>query len=350
MSLLGNPFGNKSVQKSQGSNQDAPAGKSTPQDWANTNENLLYGVGIDLHEDHLTVTGLTPGCSAEKCGSVAISDEVVSIDGLELLTVAQAKQKLLGKQGSYATVTFQRVEGETVRTFKLQLMRGAPDYIFLAEALRNLETQNARLLQEKEKGKKEMMDQETLKGMLEGNVDLLTMIKSYKHKLSFAEEEIMRLHSFEEEVDVLNKQIEALSKRVQILEKEREKQYDQIKFLEPFQLEAISLRVKRDELENEIARLQNIIDTMRERHLQVLNQKDGKIIEMNGNLNLLEEVRDSDKTNMPCDPVRYTHTISQGSSMYMNTYMHSMLMWVRTCTRNRRTYRFTYTLYTHPHT
>jgi hypothetical protein len=194
-----------------------PSARISPRGWCNTNDHMSFGVGIELHKDHLTVTNLIIGCSADKSGSVILGDEITHIDGLMMTTTSQAKKKLLGKQGSYATVTLQRIDGELVRTFKVQLMRGAPDYIFLAEALRNLEHQNSRLISDQHEVKKDGgIDAEGMKSLLEGNVDLLAMIKTYKNKLAFAEDEILRMRSFEEEVKHINKQNESMTQKLQV--------------------------------------------------------------------------------------------------------------------------------------
>ena len=57
---------------------------------------------------------------------------------------------VLGRQGTYATISFRRPEGPNVRMFKVQLMRGSADYIFLVECLRGLEHQISDLQAENE--------------------------------------------------------------------------------------------------------------------------------------------------------------------------------------------------------
>jgi hypothetical protein len=147
----------------------------------------MFGVGLELCPGELTVDALTPGCSAEKSGSVVAGDEIIAVDGAENLTVQHAKQLMMGRQGSYATVTFRRQEANAMRSFKVQLMRGAADYIFLVEALRSLETQNARLTKENERLRANQgdpnqtrNDQERIRELLESNEELYGQIKSYK--------------------------------------------------------------------------------------------------------------------------------------------------------------------------
>lgn len=88
---------------------------------------------------------LAPGCSADRSGSVQIGDWVVGVDGRTELSAVEAKELILGRQGTYTTISFRRSEGSNVRTFKVQLMRGSADYIFLVECLRGLEHQIADL-------------------------------------------------------------------------------------------------------------------------------------------------------------------------------------------------------------
>lgn len=98
----------------------------------------------------MIVDALAPGCSADRSGSVQISDWVVGVDGRTELSAVEAKELILGRQGTYTTITFRRSEGSNVRTFKVQLMRGSADYIFLVECLRGLEHQIADLQAENE--------------------------------------------------------------------------------------------------------------------------------------------------------------------------------------------------------
>lgn len=71
-------------------------------------------------------------------------------DGKSQLTPNEAKELVLGRQGTYATISFRRPEGPNVRMFKVQLMRGSADYIFLVECLRGLEHQISDLQAENE--------------------------------------------------------------------------------------------------------------------------------------------------------------------------------------------------------
>jgi hypothetical protein len=89
----------------------------------------------------MVVDALAPGCSADKSGSVQVGDYVAAVDGKTDLSPTHAKEMILGRQGTYATISFRRPEGANVRTFKVQLMRGSADYIFLVECLRGLEHQ-----------------------------------------------------------------------------------------------------------------------------------------------------------------------------------------------------------------
>jgi len=108
---------------------------------------ILFGVGFSLDET-MNVDALAPGCSADKSGSVQVGDYVHAVDGKPDLDPSQAKKAILGRQGTYATISFRRPEGPNIRTFKVQLMRGSADYIFLVECLRGLEHQIADLQSE----------------------------------------------------------------------------------------------------------------------------------------------------------------------------------------------------------
>lgn len=110
---------------------------------------ILFGVGFSLDEG-MTIDALAPGCSADRSGSCQVGDQVVSVDGQSELSAAEAKDLILGRQGTYTTISFRRPEGVNVRTFKVQLMRGSADYIFLVECLRGLEHQITDLQAENE--------------------------------------------------------------------------------------------------------------------------------------------------------------------------------------------------------
>lgn len=58
---------------------------------------MQFGVGIELVTGQLIVGGMTPGCSAEKSGNVAVGDEITAVDGVEELSVKQAKLCFLGR-------------------------------------------------------------------------------------------------------------------------------------------------------------------------------------------------------------------------------------------------------------
>ena len=105
---------------------------------------VVIGVGISL-DDTLVVDELARGCAADKSGSVKVGDTIIAVNGNKSLTAALAKELVLGQQGTYATISFKRTEGNDVRTFKVQLMRGSADYIYLVECLRGLEQQVASL-------------------------------------------------------------------------------------------------------------------------------------------------------------------------------------------------------------
>ena len=112
-------------------------------------DTILFGVGFSL-DANMSIDALAPGCSADKSGSVQVGDYVVAVDGKSDLSPTQAKEMILGRQGTYTTISFRRPEGANVRTFKVQLMRGSADYIFLVECLRGLEHQIAELQAENE--------------------------------------------------------------------------------------------------------------------------------------------------------------------------------------------------------
>ena len=112
-------------------------------------DTILFGVGFSL-DANMCIDALAPGCSADKSGSVKVGDYVVAVEGNAELSPAQAKEMILGRQGTYTTISFRRPKGANVRTFKVQLMRGSADYIFLVECLRGLEHQIADLQAENE--------------------------------------------------------------------------------------------------------------------------------------------------------------------------------------------------------
>lgn len=133
----------------------APSGAMPVDQYASTARNSVhphdatsFGVGLAIENPSLKVDDLIPGCSAEKSGAVQLGDEVLAVDGTEVLHAHHAKDLILGRQGTYATITFRRIEGPNLRTFRVQLMRGSADYIFLVECLRSLEMQNAKLTEE----------------------------------------------------------------------------------------------------------------------------------------------------------------------------------------------------------
>uniref|UniRef100_A0A7S0YLJ3 PDZ domain-containing protein n=1 Tax=Hemiselmis tepida TaxID=464990 RepID=A0A7S0YLJ3_9CRYP len=225
---------------------------------------VLFGVGLELAPGQLIVDGLTPGCSAEKSGSVIPGDELIAVDGAEDLTVSHAKQLMMGRQGSYATVTFRRMEGANLRSFKVQLMRGAADYIFLVEALRSLETQNGRLTKENERlranqGDPEATkaDQERIRELLESNEELYGQVKTYKGKLNTAEDEILRLRYQQDELNAQSKKVAELLRRVNEAEGENDglrkgmKEIDQERYEEKQYYRLLQEKLKKTEEEVE---------------------------------------------------------------------------------------------------
>jgi len=130
---------------------------------------ILFGVGFSLDEG-MTVDALAPGCSADRSGSVQIGDYVAGVDGQTELSPTEAKELILGRQGTYTTINFRRPEGVNVRTFKVQLMRGSADYIFLVECLRGLEHQIADLQAENQELKNSVPSQRPASDGLRGQI------------------------------------------------------------------------------------------------------------------------------------------------------------------------------------
>lgn len=82
------------LRESKGPMRDASGDKFWPQ----AEENAIFGVGISLRPGSLDVAALFPvGCSAEQSGSVAVGDEVVSVDGHDSLSGDRARRLMKGR-------------------------------------------------------------------------------------------------------------------------------------------------------------------------------------------------------------------------------------------------------------
>ena len=94
---------------------------------ASPHENLTFGVGIEFASGRreLIVSSLVPLCSAHSNGTIRVGDEMIEAQGVSGLDFKQARDLILGRQGTTVNLTFRRQS----QTYRVVLMRGNSDYI-----------------------------------------------------------------------------------------------------------------------------------------------------------------------------------------------------------------------------
>ena len=96
-------------------------------------ENMTFGVGIEFASGRreLIVSSLVPGCSAHANGTICEGDEMLEAGGVAGLDFKQAREIILGKQGTTVDLTFRRQS----MTYRVTLMRGNSGFIQVASAI-----------------------------------------------------------------------------------------------------------------------------------------------------------------------------------------------------------------------
>lgn len=100
-------------------------------------EITTFGVGIEFASGRreLIVSSLVPGCSAHANGTIRVGDEMVEVDGVTGLDFKQAREIILGKQGTTVDLTFRRQS----QTYRVTLMRGNSGFIQVGSAVISVE-------------------------------------------------------------------------------------------------------------------------------------------------------------------------------------------------------------------
>ena len=94
---------------------------------------MTFGVGIEFASGRreLIVSSLVPGCSAHANGTICEGDEMLEAGGVAGLDFKQAREIILGKQGTTVDLTFRRQS----MTYRVTLMRGNSGFIQVASAI-----------------------------------------------------------------------------------------------------------------------------------------------------------------------------------------------------------------------
>ena len=71
------------------------------------------------------VSSLVNGCSAYVNGTIRVGDEMIEADGVAGLDFKQAREIILGRQGTTVTLTFRR----QTQTYRVTLLRGNSDFV-----------------------------------------------------------------------------------------------------------------------------------------------------------------------------------------------------------------------------
>ncbi len=93
----------------------------------------LAGVGIFFLQEKagkFYVASLVKGGSAERSGVIREGDVIVKVNGEDLTNkpLSALRGWILGPQGSYVTLAFQRSTGTELYYYDVELVRGSPEY------------------------------------------------------------------------------------------------------------------------------------------------------------------------------------------------------------------------------
>uniref|UniRef100_A0A6T8JUY2 PDZ domain-containing protein n=2 Tax=Hemiselmis andersenii TaxID=464988 RepID=A0A6T8JUY2_HEMAN len=92
------------------------------------------GVGIFFQQEgdgSVVVKTIVSGGSAEREGSVRVGDQILSVDEHKVVgePLSVLRGLILGSQGSFVKLTFQRKDMGEAHTFDVRLMRGSAEYL-----------------------------------------------------------------------------------------------------------------------------------------------------------------------------------------------------------------------------
>jgi hypothetical protein len=106
-------------------------------------ENATFGVGIEFASGRreLIVSSLVPGCSAQVNGTIRVGDELIEAVGVTGIDFKQARDLILGRQGTSVNLRFRRDS----QTYPVTLIRGNSDYIQLEHKHQALVKENENL-------------------------------------------------------------------------------------------------------------------------------------------------------------------------------------------------------------
>ena len=118
-------------------NGDSNRPPATQQQKREPHEVTTFGVGIEFASGRreLIVSSLVPGCSAHANGAICVGDEMVEVDGVTGLDFKQAREIILGRQGTTVDLTFRRQS----QTYRVTLMRGTSGFIQVSSAARQID-------------------------------------------------------------------------------------------------------------------------------------------------------------------------------------------------------------------
>ncbi len=93
------------------------------------------GVGLFFRINHddgtLRVVSIVPGSSSHKSGLIQLDDKLLNIDSESVFgwNLKTLRSRLHGPPGSHVTLDLERGDGPRRKTFRINAMRGSPQYI-----------------------------------------------------------------------------------------------------------------------------------------------------------------------------------------------------------------------------
>jgi hypothetical protein len=174
-------------------------------------ENMTFGVGIEFASGRreLVVSSLVPGCSAHANGTICEGDEMLEAGGVAGLDFKQAREIILGTQGTTVDLTFRRQS----MTYRVTLMRGNSGFIQLEKKnsalllenenlrsqLRRQNQETQRLSDETHQQRKQLADSQALQAHLNHMQGELQTVASEKDQLRvLIEEQDARIQDLEQ--------------------------------------------------------------------------------------------------------------------------------------------------------
>jgi predicted nucleic acid-binding Zn-ribbon protein len=102
---------------------------------------------MEFDAQRMVVIGLRPGCAAAHSQQIQVGDQLISVEGQQPTDFKQARDLILGTQGTSVSLTFKKQSSNT--RYAVTLLRGTAEYFLMAERCKQLETRIAQIEKEK---------------------------------------------------------------------------------------------------------------------------------------------------------------------------------------------------------